>query len=192
MNDTPTRLLEATQRCIARHGLSGTTSRDITAEAGANLAAITYHFGSKDQLVAEALLDSLRRWLAPTIAVLDGDGDPAARTLVAVRTLTDTFADHRDEAPAYLQAIIEAPRIRPLHDGLVALWSDLRHLLIRDMEAMRAAGELAAWVDPHAMSALLVAVANGVIAQVTVDPDGPGLEAMAAQFAALLLTARGS
>jgi hypothetical protein len=42
------------------------------------------------------------------------------------------------------------------------------------------------------MSALLVAVANGLVLQVTVDPDGPGLPDMAGQFGALLLAARAS
>ena len=57
MTDTRQRLLDATRRCISAKGLAATTSRDITAEAAANLAAITYHFGSKDELVAEALLE---------------------------------------------------------------------------------------------------------------------------------------
>ena len=38
--------------------------------------------------------------------------------------------------------------------------------------------------------ALLVAVANGLVLQVTSDPDGPSLEAMAAEFGGLLLAAR--
>ena len=60
MNRTAQALLAATRTCVGRKGLATTTSRDITAEAGANLAAITYHFGSKDRLVADALLEELR------------------------------------------------------------------------------------------------------------------------------------
>jgi AcrR family transcriptional regulator len=191
MNETRQRLLVATRRCIAERGLAATTSRDIAAEAGANLAAITYHYGSKDQLVAEALLDALRAWLAPALAVLDGEGEPSARTLVAIQTLTATFAEHRAEAPAYLQALVEAPRIGPLGEGVRRLWDELRELLATHIARMRDDGELGAWVDPPAMASLLLAVANGLVLQVTTDPDGPGLEAMAAQFGGLLLAARG-
>ena len=60
MNETRQALLSATRRCIGRRGLAATTSREITAEADANLAAITYHFGSKDDLVTEALLEGIR------------------------------------------------------------------------------------------------------------------------------------
>jgi AcrR family transcriptional regulator len=190
MTDTRQRLIDATRRCIAARGLAATTSRDITTEAEANLAAITYHFGSKDELVAEALLAALRAWLTPALDVLAGGGDPSARTVVAIQTLTSTFAEHRAEAPAFLQALVEAPRIPPLQAGVVRLWSDLRALLSTHIAEMQERGELGAWVEPQAMSALFVAVANGLVLQVTTDPDGPPLDAMAAQLGGLLLAAR--
>jgi AcrR family transcriptional regulator len=190
MTDTRQRLLDATRRCIAAKGLAATTSRDITGEAGANLAAITYHYCSKDDLVAEALLASLRSWLTPALDVLGGAGDPASRAIVAIQTLMASFAQHRDEAPAFLQALVEAPRIAPLQAGVVRLWDDLCELLAGHISEMQGRGELGSWVEPQAMSALLVAVANGLVLQVTTDPDGPGLDAMAAQFGGLLLAAR--
>lgn len=192
MSDTSTRLLDATRRCIAANGLAGTTSREITAQAGANLAAITYHFGSKERLVGEALLESLRRWLDPSLSVLQGPGDPSARTLAAVQLLVETFDAHRDEAPAFLEALVEAPRMAPLRAGVVGLWAELRQLLAAQVRELQDRGALGPWADPEAISALLIAVANGLVLQVTVDPDGPPLEAMAGQFAALLLAARQS
>ncbi len=190
MTDTRDRLVRATRTCIATKGLSGTTSREITAEAGANLAAITYHFGSKERLVGEALLEALRRWLEPSLGVLEGDGDPAARALAAVRLLLETFEAHREEAPTFLQALVEAPRMPSLRNGVVDLWAELRQLLAGQLRELQQRGAVGPWVDPEAMSALLIAVANGLVLQVTVDPDGPRLEAMAGQFAALLLAVR--
>lgn len=189
MSDTRQRLLDATRRCVAEKGLAATTSRDITSAAEANLAAITYHFGSKDELVAAALLDGLAQWLAPALEVLSGGGDPVNRTMAAVTVLTSTFERHRQDAPVYLEALIQAPRMEPLHEGLLALWSDLRRLLADQMAQMQSSGQLGAWVDPHAMAGLLVAVADGVVLHVTLDPDGPGLDAIAGQFAGLLVAA---
>jgi len=190
MNETRRALLAATRRCIARKGLAATTSRDITAEAGANLAAITYHFGSKDGLVADALLAELRSWLTPTLAVLGGGGDPSTRTMLAIQTLMTTFREHQAAAPAYVQAVAQAPVLPSLQAGLAALWAELRDLLAADIAALQRRGELPSWVEPVAMAAVLVAVANGLVLHVTVDPDGPGLGDMAAQFGALLVTAR--
>jgi AcrR family transcriptional regulator len=183
-------LLDATRFCIAAKGLAGTTSRDITAQAGVNLAAITYHFGSKEELVSQALLEGLRTWLAPTIEVLGSDADPAARTSLAIRTLTTTFTEQRHNAPGYMQALVEAPRIQPLHDGVIRLWAELRTLLAAQILEMQRNGELEDWVDPDAMAGVLIAIANGLVLQVTIDPDGPGMQEMAAQFGLLLLTAR--
>jgi len=190
MIDTRDRLLRAARRCIASKGLAGTTSRDITATAGVNLAAITYHFGSKEDLVAEAMMEGLRTWLAPTIKVLGGEGDPATRTTLAISTLTSTFEQQRRQAPGYLQALVEAQRIESLHAAVIDLWRELRNLLAGQIAAMQQRGELETWLDPEAMAGVIIALANGLVLQVTVDPDGPALTDMAAQLGSLLLAAR--
>jgi AcrR family transcriptional regulator len=71
------RLLQATRQCVRDRGLTGTSSRTITDAAGVNLAAITYYFGSKDDLVSAALADELRDWIQPALEQLTGGtGDP--------------------------------------------------------------------------------------------------------------------
>jgi AcrR family transcriptional regulator len=190
-SDTRARLLASTRDCVRVHGLSGTTSREITSAAGANLASITYHFGSKDDLVAEALFDELRSRLEPALALLAAEGDPASAMLAAVQRLTADFERSRRDAPIYLEALVLAS-----HGGAFA--TAARRLLrsvqrrVRDrIEELVAAGFAPAWVDAEAMASLVVAVANGVALQTTLDPRGPGAEAMAGQFAALLAGAGG-
>ena len=46
-------VLAAAERLFAVQGLRAVSVRDITAEAGVNLASVNYHFGSKDGLVFE-------------------------------------------------------------------------------------------------------------------------------------------
>ncbi len=50
--DTKTRILDTAEVLFAERGYSATSLRDITAEAGVNLAAVNYHFGSKEALLA--------------------------------------------------------------------------------------------------------------------------------------------
>ncbi len=190
MTETRQRLLAATRQCLGRRGLAATTSRDIAGTADANLAAITYHFGSKEELVAAALLDALREWLAPTLAVLTSPGDPAERTVAAIQTLTATYEDHRADAPVFLEALVQSPRIESLQRGLLELWGELRSLLVHQMTEMKAAGLLPVWVEPKAMASLLMAVAHGLVLLVTLDAAGPRLAEMTAQFAALLLATK--
>ena len=54
MADTKDKLVDATLRVLAREGLTGTSARVIAAAAGVNQALVFYHFGSVDQLLAEA------------------------------------------------------------------------------------------------------------------------------------------
>ncbi|WP_326609016.1 TetR family transcriptional regulator [Streptomyces scopuliridis] len=51
-SDTRTQILDAAERLFAEHGYRGTSVRAITKLAGANLAAVGYHFGSKAELMA--------------------------------------------------------------------------------------------------------------------------------------------
>ena len=51
--DTKERILDAAEQLFGDFGFSATSLRDITAEAGVNLASVNYHFGSKEALLAE-------------------------------------------------------------------------------------------------------------------------------------------
>lgn len=49
--DTKTRILDAAEKLFGKNGFDATSLRDITAEADVNLAAVNYHFQSKDSLI---------------------------------------------------------------------------------------------------------------------------------------------
>ena len=84
--DTRTRILDAAERLFAERGFRGTSVRAITDLAGANLAAVGYHFGSKAELLAAVI----RRVTVPIIAaqgagldrLLARTPDPSAAELV--------------------------------------------------------------------------------------------------------------
>lgn len=58
--ETRERLLDAAEKLFGEHGFETTSVRDITTEAGCNVAAVNYHFGGKDRLY----LETFRRLLA--------------------------------------------------------------------------------------------------------------------------------
>src|SRR4051794_4477231 len=51
--DTKELILDTAERLFAKRSYSSVSLREITAEAGVNLAAVNYHFGSKDALLLE-------------------------------------------------------------------------------------------------------------------------------------------
>ena len=62
LSDTRARILDAAERLFMAHGYDGTSMRQITSEAGVNLAAVNYHFGSKEALIQEVFRRRLN-WL---------------------------------------------------------------------------------------------------------------------------------
>lgn len=71
---------------FAIHGLDGVSLRRLTAEAGVNLAAVNYHFGSKDRLVHEVFSRRLDRLNEERMVALDrwfARGERDLRALIA-------------------------------------------------------------------------------------------------------------
>jgi len=56
-------LLEGAKRCLLEKGYTKTTARDIADAAGVSLAAIGYHFGSKDSLLEQAFMAAMEEWV---------------------------------------------------------------------------------------------------------------------------------
>ena len=50
-HETRTRILDVAEELFMHHGFEATSMRMLTAAASVNLAAVNYHFGSKDALV---------------------------------------------------------------------------------------------------------------------------------------------
>lgn len=185
---TRERLVAATVDALRAHGAAGLTSREITRRAGVNLQAITYHFGAKDQLVAEALTALVRTRLAPIRDALEAGGDPAERMLGALQTINRVFAASGEDLELYADAIAAASTNGALAASLGALHAELVTYLAGLIRELARDGYLERWVDPEAMAALLVAIGDGVATQAHFGP--PDVGAVLDQVGLLLLAAR--
>lgn len=121
---TRQRILGAAEELFAERGFAGASLRQVTAAAKVNLAAVNYHFGSKDNLIEEVFrrrLDELshrrldrlaevNRSHAPTLdAVLEAFIMPAlelsldrAGGSVFMRVLARAFAEHNSNLRKFL------------------------------------------------------------------------------------------
>jgi AcrR family transcriptional regulator len=85
---TERRLLLAAERLFAERGIDGVSLRAVMAAAGANVAAVHYHFGSKDELV-RALIKERGDQVSTRRTELLDELDAAAE--VNVRLLAEAF-----------------------------------------------------------------------------------------------------
>jgi AcrR family transcriptional regulator len=69
--DTRESLLDAAETLFSAHGIEAASLRQITHHAGANLAAVNYHFGSKDGLVRAVFARRLRPVTEERIRLLE-------------------------------------------------------------------------------------------------------------------------
>jgi AcrR family transcriptional regulator len=69
--DTVTRILDVSERLFVEHGFEATSLRMITQQAEVNLAAVNYHFGSKDALFEAVFTRRLGPLIEACLAELD-------------------------------------------------------------------------------------------------------------------------
>ena len=90
-DDTRDRILDAAEQLFAEHGVEGASLRQITREADVNIAAIHYHYGSRDGLV-RAVLD---RVVAPInrmrIEMLDAALEAGGAKPLRLDVILDAF-----------------------------------------------------------------------------------------------------
>jgi len=60
--DTKSTLLDAARQLVIERGYAGTSVRELAARSGANIAAVNYHFGSREALLDQAILELFLEW----------------------------------------------------------------------------------------------------------------------------------
>jgi AcrR family transcriptional regulator len=89
--DTKARILDAAEALFMEHGFEATSLRLITAAAGVNLAAVNYHFGSKEELFQSVLTRRLDPMNQARVALLDRYESQASGPLACERILAALF-----------------------------------------------------------------------------------------------------
>lgn len=190
------RLIDGAVRCLEANGCARTSARDIARESGASLASIGYHFGSKDALLAKALLRGFGTWVRRvgerTLAA--EDASPPERAATALAAALESFESERPLLGAFVEAMAEARHSEELREQMAALYREGRQAVA---EIVRASlGEQAA--DPRArpelLASLVIAVIDGFALQWLLEPkDVPSGEELAAAVAgAIALGLEGS
>jgi AcrR family transcriptional regulator len=190
-------LIAAGRELFALHGYDGASVRAITARAGANLGAITYHFGSKRALYDEVVRRCLEPLAERVLTLAQAGGTPLDRIGMVARAFADYMRANSDIPRLMLQALVHGqeppraalPTIVRMHGALAALVRE------GQADASIRPGDpalLAVGVVSHPLH--LVLVGRGLTTVVGLDLDDPGERARVldhvAAFARAALAAR--
>lgn len=93
---TAAALVDAGRDLFGRHGYDGTSVRSLTRQAGANLGAVTYHFGSKEALYRAVLASGLEPLAAGVSEIAAQPGQALDRVEWVVRLCLDYLNENPD------------------------------------------------------------------------------------------------
>lgn len=191
------RLLEAAISCLQEKGYARTTSRDLVAASGTNLASIGYHFGSKEGLLNAAVIESFQRWLKPLIALAaePGPAAPLERLRRGLEGVADSLEENRPLVTAALEAWAQLPRSADLRTAMKAGYDDFHGAIAATVRDAFAEAGVATEVDADALATLIIALFDGLLVRWQLAPDDPPSAARlteAAESAVLALASLGS
>ena len=86
---TTEKLLNAAERLFAEHGYDGVGMRALADEAGVNLGAATYHYGSKQKLYIETVMRHFRPIGEDRAKLLPQAENAAKQEPLPVETIVD-------------------------------------------------------------------------------------------------------
>src|SRR5688500_11044482 len=102
--DTRSRILDVAEELFGERGLDRVSIRDITRKAKVNLAAINYHFGSKEDLIAAVFERRVVPVNEARLAALDAVEKAAGKRIPKLEAILEAFI-----RPA-LQCSLQAPK----------------------------------------------------------------------------------
>ncbi|RSN34625.1 TetR family transcriptional regulator [Amycolatopsis sp. WAC 01416] len=167
-------LLAGAKRCLIEKGYARTTARDIVAASGANLASIGYHFGSKEALLNEALIQSNSEWgeaLDQAMAAgvnIDG-GAASLEHFEAVWTrIVELFATHRQMWAANFETFAQIQHVPEVRAVLASGLDEARLGMADTFLDRRPETDD---VTVRAVGSFYQALLTGVMAQWLIDPE---------------------
>ena len=88
---TKQKILDTAERLIGQQGFAATSLRQIIGEAGVNLAAVHYYFGSKEELLDEVITPKASVVNAQRLALLDQFETEAGSQPIPVEKILTAF-----------------------------------------------------------------------------------------------------
>ncbi|MGM7672203.1 TetR/AcrR family transcriptional regulator [Microbacterium sp. A93] len=155
----------ATFACVARNGVPGTSMRDIARSTGLSTGTITYHFGSRHNLLLESI--DYGYWRVPTNLESMAPHDAMRRVLNRYELRDEPrqiWWQYWLAMTSYAQSNAEAAqRLVKHHNWVLERWELC-------LNRGKSTGEFFPSVDPASEARRLAAFAHGLAIQQLIDP----------------------
>lgn len=134
--DTRSRLIAVGRALMARNGFDATSVRSITEQAGANLGAITYHFGSKQGLY-QAVLENVLSPLVEQVQLLkEMPFSPLQKLEYFIRGMFQHLRENPDMPRFMVQEIVLGDKPDPTIMELIGVIAPVLTGIIQEGQAV--------------------------------------------------------
>ncbi|MFI6908805.1 TetR/AcrR family transcriptional regulator [Nonomuraea sp. NPDC050394] len=161
-------------RVIEREGMEAVSVRTVAAEAGCSVGAIQRYFTSKDEMLRFALAEVIEasgERLRNVPLTTEGRRFPEALRAVILAVLP-LDAARRGEALVWAAFHAQAASRPDFAAAIADVTGESRALLLEALRLAEECGRLRPCQDHEALAQLIMAVMDGLMWAILVDPDG--------------------
>ncbi len=165
------RIVEAMRRSVAQYGTAGSTFERVAREAGVSRGLLHYYFGTKEQLLAEAVrrdcqlrLERLEQQLA---------GAQTAEDFIGL--MAQHLQDMIREDPDFVTLLFELFTLSRRNDEIATEYANLMRTMREQVAGMLTVaqdeGVLRLHADPEAVAEILFSLGDGFALRMLTEPD---------------------
>jgi AcrR family transcriptional regulator len=169
--EKPQRIVEAMRRSVASRGTAGSTFDHVAREAGVSRGLLHYYFGTKEQLLVEAV----RRECAVRMEMLErqlSDAKTADDFIdLMARNLQETVSSDPDFVTLVFELFTLSRRNSEIAVEYAQLLSRTREQVADMLAAAQDQGVIQLHADPQAVAEILFSLADGFSLRMLAEPD---------------------
>ncbi len=165
------RIIDAMRRSVARRGTTGSTFDHVSREAGVSRGLLHYYFGTKEQLLVEAV----RRDGELRIERLEQQLSTAKTADDFIDLMAQNLQETLREDPDFVTLVFELFTLSRRNADIAAEYAALTRQTREQVTAMLAAAEqegiLRLHAEPEAVAEILFSLGDGFALRMLTEPD---------------------
>jgi AcrR family transcriptional regulator len=165
------RIVEAMRRSVASRGTAGATFDHVSREAGVSRGLLHYYFGTKEQLLVEAV----RRDCDLRMELLEHQLATAKTADDYIDLMAQNLQETVHEDPEFVTLVFELFTLSRRNDDIAAEYAGLMRRTREQVAAMLAAaqreGILHLHAEPEAIAEILFSLGDGLALRMLAEPD---------------------
>jgi AcrR family transcriptional regulator len=181
--EKPKRIVEAMRRSVAQRGTAGSTFDHVAREAGVSRGLLHYYFGTKEQLLVEAV----RRECEVRVDMLERQLADAKSADDFIDLMASTLKETVSSDPEFVTLVFElfslSRRNAEIAVEYAQLLSRTRSQVAGVLASAQTQGVLQLHAEPEALAEILFSLADGLSLRMLAEPQRDFSETISAGIA---------